>query len=234
MESTPTDLPLSWHTDGTPIFERGDIIREARPLPPHHDDNVVIFDDLMLPEHRHLRPELRFNLYLLKNREDSVNQAWLGKSHPDPRRDFIFGRIIQALDDSCRVILQRSDSDGSINDFVVLNMQPLQLAIVPPTYETVLMNQSFQSPARFVEIHAREEKRNIDQLQALGGPGYLLSGSTVTPNDRYSALPIPRFHPGQEAFRFLQRRPLYEMLTSYPKGFDFIDPPRDEFFAGAV
>ena len=234
MESTPTNLPLSWHDDGTPIFERGDIIRQARPLLPHNSQYSVMYDDLMLPEHRHLRPEVRFNMIVLGAIPNSSNQAWLGKSYPDPKRNVVFGRVIQALDRSCRVILQRSESTGKVNDFVVLNMLPLQLAVVPPTYETVLMNRSEEIPARFFEIQAREEKRNTEDLESLQGSGYLLNGSNVTPNPKYEELVIPRFTPGQVSFRFLQRRPLYEMLTSYPKGFDFIDPPRPDFFAGSV
>lgn len=236
MEQVPTALPLSWHPDGTPIFERGDFIRQPRPLLPSDDNSAVMYDELMLPEHKHLRPELRFNLVVLEpsiNRE--ANQAWLGKSYPDEKRDFIFGRVIQALDSSCRVILQRWSEPGKVTDFVMLAMQPLQLAIVPPTYECVVLNYSTQTPARFFELQAREEVRNVDTIKAMQGTGYLLlTARELEVNKNYDELPIPRIHPGLTAFRFLQRRPLYEMLTHYPIGFDFIDPPRHDFFAGAV
>ena len=114
-------------------------------------------------------------------------------------------------------------------------MSPLQFAVVPPTYECILINLSKDSTARFFELQAREEKRNIEQLTELNGSGYLqLADGKLKPNQNYDELPIPRIHPGLVSFRFLSRRPLYQMLTQFPKGFDFIDPPRNEFFAGAV
>ena len=228
-------LPLDWHPDGTPIFLRGDIIRPARPMGP---DNGVIYDNLMLPEHKHLRPEIRFNLINIPprvNSGDKVACVWLGKSYPDVKRGFVFGRIIQALDSTCRVTLQRWTEPGRVTDYVVLIMQPLQLAMIPPTYECILSNVSDDLPARFFEICAYEESRNIDTIGTLGGAGYILKkDGGLLPNKSYDELPIPRFHPGLDSFKFLQRRPLYEMLTQYPKGFDFIDPPHDEFFAGSV
>ena len=143
--------------------------------------------------------------------------------------------MIQGLDSSCRVILQRWDEKGKVNDFLLLGLQPLLLAVVPPNYETILLNASTESPARFFELQAREEQRNTDILEELNGPGYLVKADGgFEPNTNYDELPVPRIQPGLNGFRFLQRRPLYEMLTGYPKGFDFIDPPRPEFFAGAV
>ena len=99
----------------------------------------------------------------------------------------------------------------------------------------ITFNASDEFPARFFEIQSTEEVRNIDGLKLLQGTGYILENNgNLLPNKNYSELPIPRIHPGHEHFRFMQRRPLYEMFTSYPKGFDFIDPPRDGFFVGAV
>lgn len=230
-------LPLEWHPDGTPIFQRGDIIRPARPMDPDHG---VIYDNLILPEHKHLRPEIRFNLINIPPVEggetnELVSSLWLGKSYPEEKRGFVFGRIIQALDATCRVTLQRWTEPGKITDFVTLIMQPLQLAMVPPTYECILSNVSDDIPARFFELCAYEESRNTDTINSYGGPGYLMKkDGTLLPNQNYDELPIPRFHPGLDTFKFLQRRPLYKMFTQFPKGFDFIDPPHDEFFAGSV
>ncbi|MCY3413901.1 MAG: hypothetical protein INQ03_19820 [Candidatus Heimdallarchaeota archaeon] len=228
-------LPLDWHNDGTPIFNRGDIIRPSRPTEPSIG---ITYDNLMLPEHRHLRPELRFNLHVIPPGNTTTDQAssiYLGKSYPDSKRGFIFGRIIQALDPTCRVILQRWERTGIVTDFVQLICQPLHLAMVPPTYESVLINAAVDAPARFFEIQAWEEARNIDTIKSLGGPGYILKkDGGLIPNSNYDELPIPRIHPGLDGFKFMSRRSLYEMLTHYPKGFDFIDPPYDEFFAGSV
>ncbi len=226
-------LPLDWHPDGTPIFLRGDIIRPARPIAPHG----LVYDNLILPEHKHLRPELQFNLHLIPPTvtDEFIPSIWLGKSYPDARRGFVFGRIIQALDATCRVTLQRWTEPGKITDFVVMIMQPMQLAMVPPTYECVLSNVSEDMPARFFELRAYEEVRNTDTISSLDGPGYRLKkDGNLVPNDKYDELSIPRFHPGLDGFRFMTRRSLYEMFTHYPRGFDFIDPPHDEFFAGSV
>ena len=59
MEKVATALPLDWHPDGIPIFLRGDLIRDPRPLEPA---NAEIYDNIILPEHKHLRPEIRLNL----------------------------------------------------------------------------------------------------------------------------------------------------------------------------
>jgi hypothetical protein len=234
VETLETGLPLDWHGDGTPIFLRGDFIRDPRDLPP---GTGKIYDNIILPEHKSLRPELRFNLLRIPALEghNSAQSIWLGKSNPDPKRGFVFGRIIQAMDESCRIILQRWSTPGVVTDFVMLTMQPLQLAVIPPTYETIVLNASDNLPARFFELQAKEELRDIETIGRLEGPGYILQSSgQLVPNTNYNELPIPRIHPGLEEFKFLQRRPLYEMLTSYPKGFDFIDPPNDLFFSGSV
>ncbi|MHA2250872.1 MAG: hypothetical protein ACXAD7_10950 [Candidatus Kariarchaeaceae archaeon] len=233
METVETGLPLDWHGDGIPIFLRGDFIRDPRPLEP----NGFIYDNLILPEHKHLRPELRFNMIRIPamQNQESTNAVWLGKSYPDAKRGFVFGRVIQALDQNCRIILQRWVEPGVVTDYVMLTMQALQLSLVSPVYECILVNASPEFPARFFELQSTEEVRNIDDIKSLNGPGYILEpNGGFLPNQNYSELPIPRIHPGHDHFRFMQRRPLYEMLTSYPKGFDFIDPPRDEFFIGAV
>ena len=236
MDRTPTDLPLSWHDDGTPIFERGDFIRQARPLPPSQEEPSVIYDELMLPEHRHLRPELRFNLIVLPASTGEMAQvAWLGRSAPDIKHGYRYPRLLQALDSSCTILLQRWTEPGKVTDFIKLSMQPLHLAAVPSNYEVILVNSSQHSPARFVEIQAKEEVRDTENLETLAGSGYLIkSDGGFLPNQNYDELPVPRIKPGLDGFRFLQARPLYMMLTSYPKGFDFIDPPRPEFFIGAV
>lgn len=226
-------LPLDWHSDGTPIFNRGDIIRPPRSLPP----DGVIYDNLVLSEHRHLRPELEFNLIVIPPREANVMapMVWLGKSYPDSRRGFVFGRVIQALDSNCMVIMQRWTRTGIITDFVKLHMQPFHLAVVPSSYEAVLVNSLEEKPARFFELRAEQEVRNTDTIAGFDGPGYLpTKDGGLQPNDNYSELPIPRIHPGLDGFKFMDRRSLYEMFTHYPKGFDFIDPPKDEFFVGAV
>lgn len=174
-------------------------------------------------------------ILMAPNQRDRANEAWLGKSYPDPKRDFQFGRVIQALDSTCRVILQRWEKPGYISDYVMLSMQSLQLAVVPPNYETILVNVSGKTPARFFEMQAREEKRNTDVITELKGPGYIVKSSgQLEVNAEYDELPIPRIHPGLTEFKFLKRRPLYEMFAQYPKGFDFIDPPRLDFFSGAV
>lgn len=229
-------LPLDWHTDGTPIFNRGDIIRPARPIEP---SNGIIYDNLILPEHKHLRPEVQFNLLVIppnkESHSDFVPSIWLGKSYPDRKRGYVFGRVIQALDSSCRVTLQRWTEIGKITDFVSLIMQPLQLAMVPPSYEAILSSVVIDRPARFFELCASEEVRNIDTIRSLEGPGYLQKmDGKLEVNINYDELPIPRFHPGLDGFKFMTRRSLYEMFTHFPKGFDFIDPPHDEFFAGSV
>lgn len=237
MEKLDTGLPLDWHPDGTPIFNRSDLIRGPRTIEP---DNGIIYDNLMLPEHRHLRPEIRFNMIIIPpdgkdNLDRKANYVYLGKSYPDQKRSFIFGRVIQGYDASCRVILQRWEKVGYVTDFVVLTLQPMQLAIVPPTYECILASASSKEPSRFFEIQAWDEVRNIETIKELNGPGYdLYCNGKIVPNSNYNELSIPRIHPGHDSFNFMKRRPLYEMLTSYPKGFDFINPPRDEFFAGAV
>jgi len=236
MDQTPTFLPLSWHTDGTPIFERGDLIRQSRPLAPYEQNEAVIYDDLILPEHKHLRPELRLNLIVIQSSAGTLaHHGYIGQSEPDPRHASVYPRLIQALDSTCRVILQRHNEPDCLNDFILFTLQPLQLIAVPPTYQTVLTNSAESSPARFLELQAREESRGLDLLKQQAGPGYhLKTAGGFQANEKYRELPVPRIRPGLDDFRFLQRRPIYEMLTAYPKGFDFIDPPRPEFFTGAI
>ena len=232
MEKLPLGLPLDWHPDGTPIFMRGDFIRDARPLQP----NGVIYDDLTLPEHRHLHPISKFNMFILPpSLEEKLTETWLGQSYPDIRHGQKFGRIIQALDISCRVILQRWESAGYITDFLYFTLQPLEYVVVPPVYETILLNASNNGPARFFEIQAREEKRNVDNIGKLNGTGYLaLTEGKLLPNAEYYELPIPRIIPGLVEFKFLRRRSLYDSYIGLAKLFDFIDPPVEGFFIGGV
>lgn len=233
MEKLPLGLPLDWHSDGTPIFLRGDFIRDPRPLSP---DSGVIYDNLGLPEHRHLHPNSRFNMLIVPpSRKDKLNEIWLGQSYPDKKRGFKFGRIIQALDRTCRVILQRWETAGCITDFIYLTMQPFEYAIISPVYETILLNSSEDSPARFFEIQAREESRNIDTISKLEGPGYIAyAGGKLLPNSKYDELSIPRITPGIVEFKFLKRRSLYDSYIGLAKFFDFIDPPNEGFYIGGV
>lgn len=233
MEKLPLGLPLDWHSDGTPIFLRGDFIRDPRPLPPNPG---VIYDNLMLPEHRHLHPNSKFNMLIIPpSTKDKLNEIWLGQSYPDKKRGFKFGRLIQALDSTCRVILQRWETAGYITDFIYLTMQPFEYAIVSPVYETILLNGSSDSPARFFEIHAREEVRNIENITDLGGSGYIAySAGKLLPNSNYDELSIPRITPGLVEFKFLKRRSLYESYIGLSKLFDFIDPPVEGFYIGGV
>ncbi|MDH5402490.1 MAG: hypothetical protein OEZ01_00450 [Candidatus Heimdallarchaeota archaeon] len=232
MELTPVGLPLDWHEDGTPIFLRGDFIRPARKMIPHHS---VIYDHLMLPEHLHLLPELRFNLFVLESSKNTTEEIWLGKSAIDEKRGYIFGRIIQALDSTGRIIIQRSSDIGKVNDFIIYSLQPLQFVVIPANYECVLLNQSRETPARFVELQSREEVRDVSSLTLLEGSGYRQKiDGKLEPNSNYDELPIPVIKPAFDEFRFIRRRPLYEMITSFPQGFDFIDPPNESFYTGSV
>lgn len=233
MEKLPLGLPLDWHTDGTPIFLRGDFIRDPRTLFPN---TGVIYDNLVLPEHRHLHPNSRFNMLILPpSNTDKLNEIWLGQSNPDKKRGFKFGRIIQALDRSCRVILQRWEISGKITDFIYFTLQPYEYTIISPVYETILVNGSSDSPARFFEIQAREEVRNIDDITKLEGPGYLpYDKGKLLPNSNYDELPIPRITPGLVEFKFLKRRSLYDSYVGLAKFFDFIDPPIESFYIGSV
>ena len=233
MEKLPLGLPLDWHSDGTPIFLRGDFIRDPRPMGPN---SGVIYDNLVLTEHRSLHPNSKFNMLILPpSNEEKLEEIWLGQSFPNNRHGLKFGRIIQALDSSCRVILQRWFDKGYVNDFIYFTLQPLEFVIVPPVYETVLLNASYESPARFFEIQAREEKRNIDCMTDLQGTGYLAHRmGKLTPNSNYDELPIPRITPGLTEFKFLKRRSLYESYVRLAKYFDFIDPPIEGFYIGGV
>jgi len=233
MEKLPLGLPLDWHPDGTPIFLRGDIIRDARNLAPN---SGVIYDNIVLPEHRHLHASSRFNMLILpESNNDKLNGIWLGQSYPDKKRGFKFGRIIQALDRSCRIILQRWETPGYITDFVYLTLQPFEYAIISPVYETILLNASPNSPARFFEIQAKEEVRNIDNINDLKGSGYLgYQEGKLLANTNYDELPIPRITPGLTEFKFLKRRSLYDSYIGLSKLFDFIDPPNEGFFIGGV
>ena len=250
-------LPLDFYPDGLPIFLRGDFIRSPRPLGPDHG---VIYENLVLPEHLHLHPKLNFNLAVIppttdveinskelldnpkyvetlnKSRETEIAPSiYFGKSVPDQKHGRIYGKIIQALDSNCRVILQRWKSPGKIDDFVILTLQSMQFAIIPASYEFSLVNASTELSARFVMLVAREENSDLETIRELNGSGYLLKkdGSIIS-NIHYSELPIPRIHQGHIEFKLLQRRPLYEMLTAFPKRFDFLVPTQDLFFSGAV
>ena len=161
--------------------------------------------------------------------------TYVGMSEPDIRRGFKFGRIIQALDKNCRVILQRWNEKGIITDFLLLTFLPLQFALIPPSYESILLNSSGDESARFFVLYAKEETCDITTIQDLNGAGYRLKkDGGLVPNENYTELPVPRIHPAMDQFRFLYRWPLYDLFTNFPKGFDFIDPPRPEFFAGSV
>ena len=231
MEKLPLGLPLDWHPDGTPIFQRGDFIRDPRSLPPN---SGVIYDNIVLPEHRSLHSNSRFNMIVLPPTvEDKLNEIWLGQSYPDRKRGYKFGRIIQALDITCRVIIQRWEKPGYVTDFVYFTLQPLEYVIVPPVYETILLNASTDTPARFFEIHAKNEKRNTETILELDGTGYLAyQKGKLLPNKNYDELPIPRITPGLFEFKFLKRRSLYTNYIGFAKLFDFIDPPNDGFFVG--
>ncbi len=233
MEKIPIGLPLDWHTDGTPIFLRGDIIRDPRNLEPHKG---VIYDNIILPEHKHLQPNSKFNILVLPpSNQEKLEEIWLGQSYPGTRHGLKFGRIIQSIDNSCRVILQRWLEKGYITDFIYFTLQPLEYVIVPPVYETILLNGSNESPARFIEVQAREEKRNTDIIKELEGSGYTAhQGGRLIPNSNYNELPIPRITPGLVEFKFLKRRALYESYIGLAKYFDFIDPPIEGFFIGGV
>ena len=233
MEKIPLGLPLDWHVDGTPIFLRGDFIRTPRNLAPK---SGLIYDNLVLPEHRHLHPNSWFNMLVLPpSYEDRLNKIWLGQSYPDKKRGFKFGRIVQALDRSCRIILQRWEKAGCITDFIYFTLQPFEYTIVSPVYETILINGSHDSPARFFEIQAREEIRNIDIITELEGPGYIpYKEGKLSPNSNYDELPVPRITPGLVEFKFLRRRSLYSTYVGLAKFFDFIDPPNESFFIGGV
>ncbi|MHA2033448.1 MAG: hypothetical protein ACW99Q_29090 [Candidatus Kariarchaeaceae archaeon] len=233
MEKLPLGLPLDWHTDGTPIFQRGDFIRDPRPLAPNSGN---IYDNIVLPEHRHLHPNTKFNMLILPpSKLDKLEEIWLGQSYPDKKRGFKFGRIIQALDITCRVILQRWHKQGYVTDFIFFTLQPFEYVIVPPVYESILLNASSDAPARFFEVQAKEEKRNIESIKELGGSGYLgYKEGKLLPNTNYDELPILRITPGLIEFKFMKRRSLYDTYVGLAKLFDFMDPPNEGFFIGGV
>lgn len=229
-------LPVSFHEDGTPIFERSDIIRPAIPL--EGEENPQIYQNLIIPEHRSRIPLLRFNLIVLPGNTSGVTRAWLGKSKLTSSEPHPFGRVIQSLDYTGRIILQRQNKHDpeldAIDDFVVLNMQPMQLAVIPPEYEVELVNIG-NSPARFFEVQAKEETRDFERLIMNDGMGYIYQrDGNLQPNTAYDELSIPRIQPGLDSFKFLQKRPLYTMLVQYPQGFEFMDPPDPSFFHGAI
>lgn len=235
--SIASGLPIKFHDDGTPVFERTDLIRPPIPLP--GVNNPVIYQNLILPEHRALMPECRFNMIVLPPKNEHITRAWLGKSQEDPKTHLGFGRVLQAMDSTSRIVLQRMRREippryGYIDDFIILNMNQMQLAIVPPNYEVEIVNFG-PKPVRFFELKAKEEVRDIGQIKELNGMGYIVKDDGgLQPNSNYSELPIPRFQPGLDQFKFLKKRPLYKMFTQYPKGFDFIDPPDLTFFHGAL
>ncbi len=235
--SIAAGLPIRFHEDGTPVFERNDIIRPPIPLP--GVNSPVLYQNLILTEHRALMPECRFNMIVLPPRGEEITRLWLGKSKEDPRTHIGFGRIIQAMDSTSRIILQRMSRRGVprygyIDDFVILTMSHMQLAVIPPGYEVEIVNFGTKA-ARFFELKAKEEVRDIGQIEELGGMGYIMTDDgSLRPNENYSELPIPRFQPGLDQFKFLKKRPLYQMFTQYPQGFNFIDPPDLTFFHGAL
>ena len=104
-----------------------------------------------------------------KDTNKFAQTVWLGKSSIDEKTGFTYPRIIQSLDSTGRILLQRTDSKGIVSDIVILVMNPLNLAIIPSNYETVLFNLSTQSPSRFFELNAREEIKNIDHLKSMNG-----------------------------------------------------------------
>lgn len=230
-------LPLKFHDDGIPIFERGDIIRD--PIAVKGSGNALLYRELFLPEHRALCPDIRFNLYVLPAAEEKETRAWIGKTMQESRATIMYGRVFQALDHDCIVIVQRNYNDGipnngKIDDFVLLHLTPMQLAVIPPGYEVELVNIS-KHAAKFFEIQAREEVRSTEQLESREGTGYIYKfEGKVEPNSNYEELPIPRFQPGLDSFKFMKKRPLYKMLTQYPKGFEFMHPPNPLFFHGAL
>ncbi len=240
MEKIDIGLPIDFHPDGTPIFGRSDIIRDNRPLTP----NGLIYDNMILPEHRSLRPEISINLIVIpsveyiENDDDDVPispMAYLGRSKIDEKRGYAFGKILQGLDNNCRIILQRWKKPGYVTDAIVFALKPLQFVIVPPNYEVTLINASNNEPARFIELCAKDEIRETKYLEEFNGPGYVLrqDGSMIS-NYHYNELPIPRIQQGHETYRFLRRLPLYRMFIEFPRGFDFIDSSDNSFYVGAV
>jgi hypothetical protein len=231
-----TGLPISFHEDGIPIFERSDIIRPAISL-----DGVgenYLYQNLVLPEHRALRPEIRLNLIVLSSKiNNKVSRSWLGKTKTSKSQKIEYGRVIQALDSTGRVIIQKINRNSEIKsviDFVIFSVSPMQLVIIPPEYEVELVNLG-QTPMKFLEIQANEESRDVESLIRSNGMGYILeSENNLQPNIEYDELSIPRFVSAHDSFKFLRKRPLYTMITQYPKGFEFMDPPDPLFFHGAV
>ncbi|MCH8907396.1 MAG: hypothetical protein IH840_09935, partial [Candidatus Heimdallarchaeota archaeon] len=164
-----------------------------------------------------------------------ASMSYIGKSLPDSKRGFRFGRIIQGLDSNCRLILQRWNNKGFVTDFLLFTFLPLQFALVPPAYVSIVLNPSNEMTTRFFTLDAKEEKTDIETIDQLGGPGYLLKkDGKLVPNINYAELSIPRIHPALDQHKFLQRSPLYTMFTKSSKSFDFIDPPREDFFAGSL
>lgn len=219
-------LPLDFHDDGTPIFNRGDFIRD--PIPLFGNNDPLLYDNLILPEHRHLRPEIKFNLIVLPPAKENPTTAFVNERNR-------FGRVIQALDPNCTALVQQRTDITRVRRFFVYHMRPMQFILPPPAYETQLVNNSRERPARFFEINAREEQRTLKELIDLEGFGYQLTmKGNLEPNPKYDELPIPEIRQGLDQFKFLINRPLYTILVSYPQGFSFIDPSNVQFFSGSV
>ncbi len=222
----PYGLPLDFHDDGTPIFNRGDFIRD--PIPMNGANYPVLYQNLILPEHRALNPSIQFNLHVLPPATDQPTTSLLSGITE-------YGRIIQALDPNCTVAIQKRTSKTKVQRFYLYHLKPLQFCVVPPRYDTQLINNSSEKPAKFFELKAKEDTRNIEDLLELNGLGYTMTmTATLEPNKNYDELPIPEIRPGLEQFKILIPRPLYTIYTLNPQAFSFIDPPNHAFFSGAV
>ncbi len=217
-------LPLDFHDDGTPIFNRGDFIRD--PIPLTGDNNPVIYENLILPEHRHLFPNIKFNLIVLPPATDKPTSAYLNEKNA-------FGRIIQALDPNCSAAIQLRDAKTIVKRFYLYHINPMRLVLPPPNFETQLLNNSTERPARYFEIQEKDEKRIFKELLELDGFGYKMKmDATLDPNPNYDELPIPEIRQGLEQFRFINTRPLYTMMVEYASSLQSLQSP--QFFSGAI
>ncbi|RMG21781.1 MAG: hypothetical protein D6732_26860 [Methanobacteriota archaeon] len=219
-------LPIDFHDDGTPIFNRGDFIRD--PIPLNGDNQPLLYENLILPEHRHFMPEIKFNLIVLPPAKENPTTAFLNERNQ-------WGRVIQALDPNCSALIQQRIDKTKVRRFFLYHMKPMQFILPPPEYESQLVNNSKEKPAKYFEINAKEERRDLHDLLALNGFGYRMTmQATLDPNPNYDELPIPEIRQGLEQFKFLTNRPLYTLFVNFPHGFSFIDPPNVQFFSGAV